>query len=272
MTGPHERYTHGHAASVLRAHSNRTVDNSLAYGRAWLQPGTEVLDLGCGPGTISVDIAARVAPARVVAVDLDPGVLEQARAAAREQGVTNLEFRRGNAYALDLPDASVDLAHAHQVLQHLADPVAALRELARVTRPGGRIAVRDADYSAFTWYPANPGLDHWLDLYRSVARHNGGEPDAGRRLLAWAHAAGLRDLTVSSSTWTYPAGPEATWWGGVWADRILHSAIAEQAVGLGLATPADLAAISEAWRRWASDPDAWFMVPHGEVVARVSAV
>ncbi len=93
-------------------------------------------------------------------------------------------------HALELPAASFDVVHAHQVLQHVADPVAALREMARVTRPGGVVAVRDSDYAAFAWYPRLPGLDRWLALYEDAARANGGEPDAGRRLLAWAHAAG----------------------------------------------------------------------------------
>ena len=94
-------------------------------------------------------------------------------------------------HALDLADDSFDVVHAHQVLQHVADPVAALREMARVTRPGGVVGVRDSDYAAFAWYPRLPGLDRWLALYQAAARANGGEPDAGRHLLAWAHAAGL---------------------------------------------------------------------------------
>lgn len=263
-----QRYTHGHAGSVLASHEDRTVANSLAYGAHLLTPGIDVLDLGCGSGTITIDIASRVAPGRVVGLDQDAGVLDRAAGFSREAGLANVTFRNGDAYRLDLADDSVDLAHAHQVLQHLADPVAALRELARVTRPGGTVAVRDADYSAFTWYPASPGLNRWRELYLTMTRRNGGEPDAGRRLLAWAHAAGLRQLTVTSSTWTY-SGTTATHWANLWADRIAHTALADQLQAAGLATAADLAEVSDAWLAWARDPDAWLMVPHGELLAVV---
>ena len=82
------------------------------------------------------------------------------------------------------------------------------------------VAVRDSDYAAFTWFPALPELDEWLDLYQRVARGNGGEPDAGRRLLSWAHAAGFTDVTASSSTWCFADAEDRAWWGGMWADRV----------------------------------------------------
>src|SRR5690606_5829226 len=119
------------------------------------EPQMTLLDVGCGPGTVTIDLASRVA--RAVGVDRAPAVL----AAAREAGksVDNVEFVEGDAYALPFEDASFDVVYAHQVLQHLTDPIAALREMRRVARPGGYVAVRDADYSAMTWYPRVPGLD-----------------------------------------------------------------------------------------------------------------
>ena len=119
----------------------------------------------------------------------------------------------GDVYALAAADDSFDVVHAHQVLQHLTDPVAALREMARVCRPGGVVAVRDVDYAATTWFPADAGLDRWLALYQRVARANGAEPDAGRRLLSWAHAAGLRDVAATASTCCYASPEERQWWG-----------------------------------------------------------
>ncbi|MBO0820283.1 MAG: methyltransferase domain-containing protein, partial [Nocardiopsaceae bacterium] len=167
------------------------------------------------------------------------------------------------------PDDSFGVTHAHQVLQHLGDPVAALREMRRVTRPGGLVAVRDADYGAMFWFPGSEALDDWRDLYRKVARGNGGEPDAARRLPAWSREAGLNDLTVSSSTWTYATPDEREWWGGLWADRTLKSAYASAATGGGYATRADLERIAGAWRDWAASDDGWFCVVNGEVLARV---
>jgi hypothetical protein len=137
----------------------------------------------------------------------------------------------------------------------------------RVCRPGGVVAARDSDYAAFTWYPDNPDLDEWLRLYQLAARANGGEPNAGRRLLSWARAAGFTDVTATASTWCFATPADREWWGGMWAERIVRSALARQLVDTGLAAEGDLRRISAAWRSWAAEPDGWFAVPHGEILA-----
>ncbi|MGY1661158.1 methyltransferase domain-containing protein [Geodermatophilus sp. SYSU D00705] len=263
-----DTYTHGHADSVLQSHRWRTAENSAPHLLPHLRPGLDLLDVGCGPGTITVDLAARVAPGRVVGLDLSPAPLEEARAAAAAAGV-DVTFAVGDGYALDAPDGSFDVVHAHQVLQHLTDPVAALREMARVCRPGGVVAVRDVDHATFTWFPADGGLDRWLELYHAVARHNAAEPDAGRRLLAWAHAAGLRDVTATASSWCYASPAERQWWGTSWAGRATASAFAEQAVAYGLATPDELEGVAAAWLRWAGADDGWLGMMHGELLIRL---
>ncbi len=266
MRADRETYTHGHAASVLRSHTTRTVANSAAHLAPYLHPGACVLDVGCGPGTITVDLAARVAPGRVRGIEPVPEPLEHAREHAA--GTPGVEFVLGDVYALDEPDGGADtgydVVHAHQVLQHLTDPVAALREMLRVCRRDGVVGVRDADYAAMAWYPADPLLDRWLAIYRAVG--NGAEPDAGRRLLAWARAAGARGIVPTASVWCYATPADRRWWGGMWADRILDSAITGQAIAGGHTDLAELTDISAAWRRWAAADDGWFLVPHGEVV------
>ena len=261
-------YTHGHDPSVLRSHEWRTAENSAAYLLPHLRAGQDLLDIGCGPGTITIDLAQRVAPGRVTGIDTDAGVLARAANLARERGVDTVDFVVGDVHALDFPDASFDVVHAHQVLQHVGDPVGALREMRRVCRPDGWVAARDSDYAAFTWYPSTPGLDDWLALYRMVARGNGGEPDAGRRLLAWAHEAGFSEVVPSASTWCYATPDKREWWGGLWAERIVATRIADQAVERGLSTRDDLQRISDAWRQWAQAPDGWFAVLLGEVLCR----
>jgi ubiquinone/menaquinone biosynthesis C-methylase UbiE len=263
-----DTYTHGHAEPVLQSHRWRTAENSAGYLLPSLRPGLDLLDVGCGPGTITVDLAALVAPGRVVGLDLSADPLAEARAAASAAGV-DVSFQVGDVYALEADDDTFDVVHAHQVLQHLTDPVAALREMARVCRPGGVIAVRDVDYGAFVTFPADPGLDRWLEVYYAVARRNEAEPDAVRRLLSWAHAAGLRDLTATSSSWCYSSPAEREWWGTSWAGRATASSFAEQAVTYGVATRAGLEEIAAAWLRWRDSDDGWLGMLHGELLIRV---
>jgi SAM-dependent methyltransferase len=226
-----------------------------------------LLDVGCGPGTITVDLAARVAPGRVTAVELTAEALQLARTQAASSGQPNVDFAVADVHALDFPDDSFDIVHAHQVLQHLVDPVRALREMHRVCRPGGVVAARDSDYAAFTWYPDIPALDRWLTLYRLAARDNGAEPDAGRRLLSWARAAGFTDVTATASVWCFATPEDRQWWGGMWAERILHSALARQLLAAGTAED-ELRDISAGWLEWAAAPDGWLIVPHGEIICR----
>ncbi|HET9877420.1 MAG TPA: methyltransferase domain-containing protein [Mycobacterium sp.] len=263
------KYTHGHHESVLRAHRWRTADNSAGYLLSSLRPGLQLLDVGCGPGTITVDLAKIVAPGRVTAIEPLPDALDLARDCARKRGQGNIDFVVADVHALRFPDNSFDVVHAHQVLQHLADPVTALAEMRRVCKPGGVVAVRDSDYAAFIWYPASAELDDWLRLYRDAARANGGEPDAARHLLAWAHAAGFTDVTATTSTWCFATPADRAYWGGMWADRILHSDLARQLVQSGVADQVKLQVISQAWQDWTEHPDGWMALLHGEILCRV---
>jgi ubiquinone/menaquinone biosynthesis C-methylase UbiE len=224
-----------------------------------------LLDVGCGPGTITADLAALVAPGRVTAVELTAGALHLAREEAAERRQPNIDFVVADVHALGLPSGAFDVVHAHQVLQHVTDPVAALREMRRVCAPGGIVAVRDSDYAAFTWFPAVPELTEWLALYRRLARANGGEPDAGRRLLSWARAAGFARVTATSSTWCFATPADRAWWGGLWADRIVYSEVARQALACGVAE-ADLHRIAAGWRAWAAAGDGWLSLLHGELI------
>ena len=262
-------YMQGHAESVLRAHRWRTAANSAAYLLPHLRPGMRVLDVGCGPGTITRDLAAAVGPAgQVLGVDTSAEVLQPAVA---DSVAPNLRFEVQDAMHLDLPDGAFDVVHAHQVLQHLRDPLGALREMRRVTRPGGLVALRDADYAAMTWHPQPPALDSWLETYRAVAHAHGAEPDAGRRLLGWAQAAGFAAVIPSASVWCFATPEDRAWWGGLQADRIVDSDVARHAVALGLADGPSLRQMSAAWRTWAAADDGWFAVVHAEVLCRVPA-
>jgi ubiquinone/menaquinone biosynthesis C-methylase UbiE len=258
-------YTHGHHESVLRSHRWRTAENSAGYLLTHLRPGMSLLDVGAGPGTITADLARLVQPGRTTALEADESALDITRATFAKLDL-EVDFVAGDVHKLDLPDDSYDVVHAHQVLQHVADPVQALREMRRVCKPGGIVAARDSDYRAFAWYPLLPELDEWMELYQRLARANGGEPDAGRRLLSWALEAGFENVESTASNWTFANDEDRAWWGGMWADRILESAMAHQARADGV-PESTLQGISAAWRAWSTTPDAWLSLLHGEIIA-----
>jgi ubiquinone/menaquinone biosynthesis C-methylase UbiE len=251
---------------VLRSHRWRTAANSAAYLLPYLGAGTSVLDVGCGPGTITTDLARLVAPGPVVGLDTAEEIVAQARVEA-DPALPSLSFETGTVFDLRFADGSFDVVHAHQVLQHVGDPVAALVEMRRVCRPGGVVAARDSDYPGFRYFPEDPELDRAIATYGALTRRNGANWDAGRRLLSWAHAAGFATVVPTASVWCFATPVDREWWGGLWADRFIQSSLAEQLVSEGLATPADLSSFASAWRRWAASPDGWFVALHGEVVA-----
>jgi SAM-dependent methyltransferase len=250
-------YTHGHQEPVLRSHRWRTAENSCAYLLPHLHPEMTLLDVGCGPATITADLATRVAS--VVGIDPSESVIADAR-----RSFPSLDLRVDDLFG---HEGRYDVVHAHQVLQHLVDPVAALRKMGAL---GDVVAARDSDYLWFQWWPESAALDRWREVYLAVTRHNGAEARAGRFLLAWAHEAGLTDVRYTSSSWTFATPEDRAWWCGLWADRCVDSSFAAQAVDYGYATTADLEELARGWRAWSQDDDAVFVVPHGEIVASVA--
>lgn len=264
----HGRYTHGHEASTLASHGARTAANSAGYLLKHLLPGMTVLDVGCGPGTITLDLARIVSPGKVVGIEKVEAPLVAARAEAQARGDTSTEFQIADVFALPYADASFDIVHAHQVLQHLTDPVAALKEMARVCKPGGWVAARDADYSAMSWHPELPALDLWRCTYRNAALANGAQPDAGRRLREWAQAANLSAAEITASVWAYTDRATCKWWGDSQASRCSGEMFTKQAKEQGLSSN-EITSIVQGWSDWGNDPNACFFMTHGELLAQI---
>jgi ubiquinone/menaquinone biosynthesis C-methylase UbiE len=259
------RYTHGHAPAVLRSHTWRTAANSAAYLLPHIAASATCLDVGCGPGTITADLAALCdSGGSVVGVDAARGIVDAAAAAFADR--TNLSFVVGDVMdGLPFGDGAFDVVHAHQVLQHVPDPASALREMRRVCKAGGVVAARDADYAGMVWAPASPALDGWMARYQAVARANGGDPDAGRNLLRYARDAGFRDVTSSASVWCFADVDSRAWWGGLWAERVVASDFAGHMREMG-ASEGELEEMAAAWAAWSVDDAAWFSVVHGEII------
>ena len=267
MMAKQDDYAHGHAPSVVGHHARRTVADSAAFLVPYLDSGMSLMDVGCGPGSITVELADIVSPGRVFAFDVSETAVEAARAVVADGGHTNVEIAHGNVYGMG--EERFDVIYAHQVLQHLSDPVSALVEMKQRLNPGGLVAVRDSDYAGMFWAPRPPAFDRWRELYHEMNRRLGLESCAGRWLPTWVSEAGFTDINVTSSTWTH-ATPEArAIWGSAWQKRVLDSSYAEHAVRMGLASEDELQEISDTFAWWADQPSAMWVVTHVEVVARV---
>ena len=263
-------YTHGHQPAVVAQHARRTAEDCAAFARHVIEPDARILDVGCGPASITVGLARWAERGHVTGIEVTDEILAAAAATVAEAGVGNITLANESVYELPYGDGAFDVAYAHQVCQHLSDPVAAIVEMARVVRPGGWVAVRDSDYSTMRGYPSSREITRWREVYRQVCRHNGAEPDAGRHLYAWFRAAGLPGVQMSASVWQFWTPESRRNWGYSWADRCLQTSFARQAVEYGYATSNEMEQIAAGWRTWADHPDGYFHFIHSEALAQVA--
>jgi SAM-dependent methyltransferase len=235
------------------AHARRTAESVAAFFVPLVHPGHRLVDLGCGPGSVTAGLAAAVGPTGVaVGVDVDPGP-------------TSVPLVRADIHALPLADRSVDAIFMCAVLQHVGDPLRPLLEARRIARSGAVIGVADADWGGAVIAPDDP----WLTIGQHIltALRTGTSPNVGRDLRGLLHAAGFADARVTARS---TGGSDGCAREGAFQAEFFE---APAAVGVvtarGLASASDMAAIAAAWRRWAQDPAAtsarhWF-----EATARV---
>ena len=264
-------YVSDHSESVLKSHNLRTAANSAAYLLNSILPNMQICDIGCGPGSITTDLATLVPDGQVIGIDTGHDVVEKARSRASERGVNNVRFQVANAHALDFPDDTFDVVHCHQVLQHLADPVSALSEWRRITKPCGIVACRESDFDSATHYPEIKAVTDFKDVYMRTARFRGGEPNGGRHLVAWARKSGIDRscITTTASVWCFSSPEERAYWSNMWVDRLLTSSLAMNAIEGGFATQEDINRFTQAWSQWGAHEDGWYTFTHGEILCRV---
>ena len=228
-----------------------------------------LLDCGCGPGTITLDFAALVAPAEVVGVDIEPNQLRFAWAQAADQKRSNVRFTVADLYTLPFPESTFDAVFLHGVLEHMQEPVAALGEVRRVLKHGGVVGARHADFGGFLLEPAEPPLDQFVPLFERLMIHNGADPKAGRHQLRWLQEAGFNQLAVSASYDCWTITPEETKRNASFlAELVGKSGFTSQLIEARLADNATLAQIGEGFMAWGKHPHAFAAEAWGEAVAR----
>jgi len=228
-----------------------------------------ILDVGCGPGTLTTDLARHVPEGHVTGIETTDAPLGEARKFAEEAGVKNVSFTEGDVLNLEnYKDETFDVVHAHQVLQHVPDPVKALSEMRRVTKKGGIVAARES--ADMTWYPRLKGLDDFFDVYMKVAKGKGGNPNPGSYIHVWAQEAGFArdDITCTAGAWCFSSPQDRQYWGGAFSERVISPGYVENAVNGGVCEKDDLERISESWKEWVRSKDGWFTVTHGEIICR----
>ncbi|WLF79131.1 hypothetical protein PVL30_002882 [Lodderomyces elongisporus] len=203
MTEEQAYYKKGFHKSVADTHAGRTVENSSKFTLSVLKPDFKVLDVGSGPGTITVDFAQRYLTKNggsIIGIEPTQELIDQADAYKKEAApeLKNIKFQLGSVYKIPFDNDTFDLVHAHQVVVHLQDPILALQEMKRVTKPGGFVCVKDGDLESSI---ITPEKYEPLKQSRLLKAKNSNSTDirGGRKLRERAIRAGYEPENIVSS-------------------------------------------------------------------------
>lgn len=246
----------GDDPSVTKLYGERTANRNCQYLLPYIKPTSTILDVGCGPGTITSDFAKLAPEGKVTGVDTSEGIITSAQTTFPPSAQENLAFAVGDAYKLEFPDNTFDIVHAHQVLVHLKDPVAALKEFHRVTKPGGLIAVRDSSPSiVLSLKPDLPVIRSYWAKALAFMPLIGGNVLAGQQLEGWAKEAGFEKVVYSKSPALNTSHLSA-----VTGER------AKMALQYGMATQEELDGWRKAWEEWEAADGSEFVFEAGEIL------
>lgn len=267
-----ETYTHGYSEEHQRFLAMRSAERDAAFFLPFLRSGMRLLDCGCGVGSITIGLAEAVAPGEVVGMDIDERQLATARTLAQARSAPNLSFAQGSIYALPFPDASFDAVFANTVLEHLHDPLAALREMRRVLRPGGVAGVRDPYYPMWVTEPELPLVAEGFQLFQRAHEFNSGSGTYSRhqralmRQAGFARTVGGAEVESVGETRMLRAVMETMGKG-----QLQDPAFRDLVLSQGWADEARLKAIYDSMRAWAENPDALFALLFFHAVGFVDA-
>ncbi|HZU77229.1 MAG TPA: methyltransferase domain-containing protein [Dehalococcoidia bacterium] len=245
----------------------RSAEAEGAFFLPYLRPGMRLLDCGCGPGTITAGLARRVAPGNAVGVDIDGAELTRAREHASAATTATLDLAAASVYSLPFRDGSFDAAFVHTVLVHLRDPLAALREVRRVLKPGGVLGVADGDWGTELIAPPLPSVARLHELQVRVRRHNGGDPFYARNLRRLLHEAGFARSEAGARVYSagIPAALRA--YAGSLVARFAGPAFRDMVLNQGWANIDELERVCDELVAWSKRPDAFYAITTCTAVA-----
>jgi ubiquinone/menaquinone biosynthesis C-methylase UbiE len=220
-----------------------------------LGPGMNLLDCGCGPGSITTDLAQHVAPGLTVGIDNDPSEVERATQRAAELGISTVSYKTASVYELPFEDGTFDAVYCNAVLDHLSDPVAAITEMYRVLKPGGVAGIRTADRDGYLTWPIEPLMEKWAQEGEARKASQGVRVRIGKRLRSFMHQVGFVRAEASASYDSYGT-PESL-------RRVVNALLNSAAESTHHdASPEFAAAVT----RWGESPDAFFAMCFCEAV------
>lgn len=260
-------YTMGFSQEMLESLRRYTAEASAAYLLPYLRPGLRVLDLGCGPGTISVGLAKAIDPGELHGVDMEESQIELARAVAASQGRENAIFHVGDVTSLPFDDDFFDVAHCHNVLMHIPDTGAVLTEVKRVLKPGGLIACREMICASCFNQPNFGVLRNAWDMFEDLLAADDGHPQIGKELKTHFVAAGFAHVQITGSWDVYSTPADVEFIFGFANQWFLSPEITEAAIKYGASTPELVERIREAYVQWKDHPGALCNLAFGEAVA-----
>ena len=236
----------------------RDAQTFLPFLLPHLRSGLDVLDAGCGVGSIALDLAPAIAPGRIFGIDLDPEQIEVARNTAAQRGIENAEFAPASVYELPFEDGSFDVVYANAVLFYLREPRRALVEFKRVLRPGGLAAVSDDDLGTVVMSPERPELELGPRLFERAVAHEGGNARYSRHLRTLMLEAGFaRTEGIAHAPEVYGDVERTRWFAEFAVGLFSAPEMAEVIVREGWATRDELDALLAALREWGELPDAF---------------
>lgn len=239
----------------------RRAEDWVGFFLPHLKKGYNLLDCGCGVGSITLDLAELVAPGQVVGVDMDEGQLEIGRTNAKERGLTNVTFEQGNVYELRFESGTFDAVLAHTLLYHLSDPIRALRELRRVLKPGGIAAISDDDFDTLTVSPHHPFVERLAEIIKKVVLFNGGSPFYSRNLRGLMLEAGfVRTEGFAVAAEHYGRLDETRRMANVMSRQMSDSALKNLVISQGWTTKVEIDEIINWMCDWGKRPDAFMSI------------